>query len=679
MEDVYHLRGVLNFVLVFAATIVLPGLMLAYYGIAGIRADELATAAELQRKGGAAAADLQKRVDQYFKGFEDAANNRLKTGQSVATSLKELSSELRVVFRFDEHGQLSPPFLRVLDDPAANQDFLLFAAFAEAQAAERGTPEAPPTPVDHLRAATLYGQAAHDAQTRNARAQATYLRARAIYNAGEKSRAEPIFAEVVAQYPHEREAHGFRLGDLARFRLADMTLSRSPEEGRRQFMALVDKLMQDDWTIGKGGESAVARRAIEVITTTGYDANWVARSRVQIEDRSTQLYWAGQLIGELDTLGAKGRLLRGEPGQFSYYTTQGALWAMTWTDREQYAFGLELPAVLQRIHTIAGVTGGAESDIESVVLAPDGNHRGEPMARTSLSPWLPGWSIGVYPRDPEGMSQRAAKEGRQGLGIILLSVLMIVVGAALSARLVQRELDAARDKSDFAAHVSHELRSPITQIRLKAEALQLGLATDDASRSRHYDIIVRESERLSRLVDNVLDFAAIERGRKKYTLRPGDIGATVARAVEAARVSMELRGMTVELTLPDDLPVVWHDADAIAQVLNNLLSNAAKYGHDTGWVGVEVRGSDGWVEVDVSDRGIGIAPDEQKAIFDQYYRSVDPKARRKKGTGIGLTIVKYIMEAHAGRVVVRSTPGRGSTFTLYFPTKTPPQAERAGA
>ena len=138
--------------------------------------------------------------------------------------------------------------------------------------------------------------------------------------------------------------------------------------------------------------------------------------------------------------------------------------------------------------------------------------------------------------------------------------------------------------------------------------------------------------------------------------------------------------MTVELELPEDLSPIWHDPDAVSQVLTNLLSNAAKYGKDAGWIGVRLRLLPDGVEVDVVDRGIGIVAEEQKHIFEQYYRANDPKARRHKGTGIGLTIVKYIMEAHGGRIGVRSAPGEGSTFTLFFPLKAPPAvAERAGA
>ncbi len=240
-------------------------------------------------------------------------------------------------------------------------------------------------------------------------------------------------------------------------------------------------------------------------------------------------------------------------------------------------------------------------------------------------------------------------------------------------------MELARMKTSFAASVSHELRSPITQIRLKGEALQLGLPLDQDDRARHYEVIVREAERLSRLVDNVLDFAAIERGTKNYHLRLGDLGKTVQNAVDTMRMTMEARGVDLLSRIPDDLPMVKHDSDAIAQVMGNLLSNAAKYGG--GWVQVSATLLPEGIQIEVADHGIGIDYQEVERIFDKFYRSSDPEARRRKGTGIGLAIVRYIMEAHGGQVSVYSTPGKGSVFHLFFPFATSgrPISKRPGA
>ena len=657
MEDVYHLRGVLTFVAVFLATIGLPGLLLVYYGIVGIRADELAVAAEVRRRSDAASGEFKLDLEASFQQFQNAALGRLTSGQSVYTGQKELSDALRVVFRFDGEGNLAPPFLASTVYQLEDQAFLLFDTWQEAQAAEREQ--------RWERAATLYAQAARQTHSKRDRARCAYNRARALDRATQTREAEVIWQQLIEE--RGRDLYGFRIGDLARLELGQVRLKRDPAGGQSDLRVLADAILADNWEIGRGGEPAVARRAIELLPSS----DWTARARGRVDERSAQLYWAERLFPELDSLGAKGRLLRAEPGSFFYVKTDTALWAMTWTDSDQYAFALDFGRLLDRARVWAANMGGPEGDIRATLVGPDAPAPAETLARASLTPWLPGWTVAVGPRDPNGLAAEQADQRRRGLGIILLSLAMIFVGTFLSTRLIRRELEAARDKSDFAAHVSHELRSPITQIRLKAEALQLGLAPDEASQKRHYDVIVRESERLSRLVDNILDFAAIEKGKKKYTFRMGDIGATVARCVEQAGVAMETKVMQIDFELPDDLPVAWHDADALSQVIINLLSNAAKYGQQAGWIGVRVyvTGADGKeeVRVEVSDRGIGIAETEQKRVFDQYYRSTDPLARSKKGTGIGLTIVRYIMEAHSGRVEIRSAPGQGSTFTLCFP------------
>jgi two-component system phosphate regulon sensor histidine kinase PhoR len=242
--------------------------------------------------------------------------------------------------------------------------------------------------------------------------------------------------------------------------------------------------------------------------------------------------------------------------------------------------------------------------------------------------------------------------------------------------LLRRELQVARQQTDFAASVSHELRSPITHIRSQGEALLYGLKETEAEQEEAFLSIVRESERLARLVDNVLDFAAIERGAKRYALRPGDIAETVMNAVDSISSAQEVQDKELDVDLPSDLPPVAHDADAIAQCVINLVSNAAKYSPPGAWIGVRGRVVEGGVQITISDKGIGIAAHDMQQIFEPFFRSADAMARKRKGTGIGLTITRYIMQAHGGDVTVASRPGQGSTFTLRFPSATPTQARR---
>jgi signal transduction histidine kinase len=662
MEDLYHLRGVITFVGIFAATIVLPGLLLAYYGIVGIRAEQRANTADVERRANAAADTFSAGIEGLFRSFERAALTRLQADQSLTIGLAALSEDLVLVLRFDADGDLVAPFLRNAIDPFEDQKLFFFDTLAEAQRLDRAGESA--------KAASMFAQAGREAQSHVARAEATLGRANALMRTGETHTAEALLEGIVTEYSSVRDTYGVRFGDRARLKLGEIQMAKDPVAGHLPLQRYVERMLVEPWVVGRGQESAVARRAIDLVAGKAR-AEWISDTRQRLRERSTQLYWAERLLPELDDARLAGRLLRATTGEFRYENTGHAIWATTWTDEDQYVFALHLDSLMERARALARNVAPQDGDVVASLAGPEESPGDDVLARRTLAPWFPGWTLVVRTRDAAALAETQAQERMRGSGIILLSIAMIAVGAVLSANLVRRELDAARDKSDFAAHVSHELRSPITQIRLKAEALQLGLAEDEEARARHYDVITREAERLSRLVDNVLDFSAIERGRKKYTFRPGDLGGTVLRAVEGAKVAMETRGMIIDAQLPEDLPVVWHDVDAVSQVVTNLLSNAAKYGQDAAWIGVRVQAAEGEVQVSVADRGIGIAPEEQRLVFEQYYRSTDPLAKRKKGTGIGLTIVKYIMEAHGGRVTVRSEIGRGSTFTLHFPLKAP--------
>lgn len=661
-EEVYDLRGVIRFVGIFSMTVLAPGMLLAWYGIQGIRAEQRAGAAEVAREADLAAEAAVSEVGAYFQNFEDATLNRLKSGESLGVRLPELADTLRVVFRFDAEGNLAGPFAREDIPPLEDQEMLLFTRQQEAFALFQNK--------EYARSAATYSQAMREAHGDRAMAAALVGRAGALLAMGDMAGADISYREVLQRYGDLRDIYGFRFGDLARLKMGESLLARNPVAGQADLQGLVEELIGATWVIGRGGEAALARRALD-LTAPLADPEWLGRTRIRLAERSASLYHAERLLLEMDSLGAKGRLLKLSSGQFSYTRTEQALWAITWTDNDQYILGMDLRTLRARLLLFAARSTGSDADVKVEVADPNGMIGADTLTRRSLSPWLPGWSMVVRPRYPAALALRQEEQVERGRGIIMLSVLMIGIGALVSARLLQRELDAAAEKADFAAMVSHELRSPLTQIRVKAEALFLGVVTSEEGRSRDYGIIMRECERLSRMIDNILDFSAIRRGVKKYWIRPGDLAMTVIRAVESSQVGMEMAGVEVELELPEDLPAIHHDPEAVAQALTNLLSNAAKYGQDAGWIGVRVLLVDQEVWVEVADRGIGIAPEEQKLIFSQYYRSNDPQARRRKGTGLGLTIVDYIMKAHNGRVSVRSVLGSGTTFILHFPVRPP--------
>ncbi|MCU0245717.1 MAG: HAMP domain-containing histidine kinase [Bryobacter sp.] len=270
------------------------------------------------------------------------------------------------------------------------------------------------------------------------------------------------------------------------------------------------------------------------------------------------------------------------------------------------------------------------------------------------------WSLWAEPRDPAAPLRENENRRRVMLAILLLVAGVLLFGTIATVRLVRRELHVAQLQADFAATVSHEFRSPLTGIRQLAEMLLAGrAANDEARRRRYYEMICRESDRLTRLVENVLDFARIEDGRKQYRFERIETGGWLR---ELAGIASQRRSVSTEL--PEALPAVEGDRDALSSAVLNLLDNAIKYSPEGVPVELQASGEDGWVTIGVRDRGCGIAPEEQRRIFDRFYRGAHTTGGAAQGVGLGLALVKRIADAHGARLRVESAPGEGSTFYL---------------
>ncbi len=247
--------------------------------------------------------------------------------------------------------------------------------------------------------------------------------------------------------------------------------------------------------------------------------------------------------------------------------------------------------------------------------------------------------------------------------------LMLLAGLYLAYTNVRQEIQLARLKSDFVANVSHELKTPLALIRLFAETLELGRVQGSEKAKQYYRIINKESQRLTQLINNILDFSRIEAGRKQYRLVRTDVGRVVQEVLDAYRFPVEQQGFTLEVEMGEDLPEVDIDAEAIEQALLNLLNNAIKYSPQEKYIKLAVRRDGDRLLISVTDRGIGVAKADQKKIFEKLYRAENTLVHETKGSGLGLALVQHIMEAHGGSVELESAVGKGSTFTLVIPAE----------
>jgi len=250
---------------------------------------------------------------------------------------------------------------------------------------------------------------------------------------------------------------------------------------------------------------------------------------------------------------------------------------------------------------------------------------------------------------------------------IASTLLVTTLTVLLLLRDVNRELRLADMRSHFVASVSHELKTPLTAIRMFAETLALGRARDNRTRTEYLETIVNESERLTRLVDNVLDFSKIEQGKKIYQLRPTSLSDVARSAAQALQYPLAQQGFTLNVSLDETVPAVPADPDAMKQAVLNLLSNAMKYSGNARQIDLIVKGTAEDAILEVTDRGLGIAPHERARIFEKFYRARSTDRDSIAGTGLGLTVVQHIVEAHSGSIEVRSVEGKGSTFCIRIP------------
>jgi signal transduction histidine kinase len=291
---------------------------------------------------------------------------------------------------------------------------------------------------------------------------------------------------------------------------------------------------------------------------------------------------------------------------------------------------------------------------------------GIPITIRSASATGMPWDIALVNADLEAGLNPFAQRQRlimMGLGILIL---LVIAASYFIGRAVSRELAAARLQSDFVSAVSHEFRTPLTSMRQFTEILVEERDLPAEKRHAYYHAQERSTRRLSRLVESLLDFGRMEAGARPYRLERLDVGRLVKSIVEEFRQEANSTNRVIEYAVPEDGPIVNGDREALAQALWNLLDNAVKYSGDSPNIHVEVEAGK-QVAIRVRDQGFGISPSEKGRVLRKFVRGSSAKAMDIKGTGIGLAMVKHIVDAHGGKVLIDSEPGKGSTFTIQLP------------
>ena len=566
-------------------------------------------------------------------------------------------AEIKQIFAVNRTGVLRHPAvqpLRLLEHSAA------FAAQME-KAAEREFGHQ-----DWAGGVQHYRQAWKDADSPAEEAEALNALARCAYKGKDMARVEGAHQTLTGLYGHVFDADGghpvtlshLRLGRYAESEQAQASLMDWAEamlEGRYPLYAGCQKALQEVRALAQGRLADMEDRPVLLerlaLIEKALDfalrfdpvlkAQW-ARAREQgylsgVDDGTSFLMYLGAAEGG----GAVGILFD---------------WASLTTLVQEQVEGLA-----ERDFALALF----DADAEAAFLA---THRDAIYETGPASRWMDRVRLGIWAADTSAATgYYRTRNYLVGGGIFALAV-SVVLGGLMILRDAGREVQVARLRSEFVANVSHELRTPLTSIRMYAETLLMGRYRSAEQMRDYLTTLLHESRRLSRLVDNVLDFARIERGDRTYQRQPCDLGDAARTALETFGGVFAAEGFEVEEAIAAELPLVLADQEAVEGAVANILGNAVKFSseHKAIRLAVEQRGVE--VVVEVADRGIGLPAGEEERIFEQFHRGAN--AASTAGTGLGLSLVKNVVEAHGGRVEAANRPDGGSVFRLYFPVHT---------
>jgi len=303
-------------------------------------------------------------------------------------------------------------------------------------------------------------------------------------------------------------------------------------------------------------------------------------------------------------------------------------------------------------------------DEQGKVVAGADQVSGSPFLKSQFAANVPGWQIEIYLKDKSIFEWESRRKTAMYVWVGMLVIAMMAFMAVAGGSILVQQARVNRLKNDFLATVSHELRTPLASMRLMLDTVLEGRYSGEGKAKEYLELAAKENERLTRLIENFLSFSKMARNKKSFDIRPASAEEIASEAAEAVKNKYEQHGCDFEMTIARDVPPVMADKDAIVTVLVNLLDNACKYTGTEKQIRLNVFYNDGGVYFQVADNGIGMGRRALRKIFDKFYQVDQSLARKAEGCGLGLSIVKFIVEAHKGKIEVESKSGKGSTFTI---------------
>ncbi len=695
-------------ILLFVLGIALPSTLLGYLAFRGIRNDQALLERErredLRRIASVAVATHDSDLVAVGRALDSALAKTESVGVAPVPSLSELTARhplVEAVFRIsggviDEFVALDLLF-HASDEHAARVDPLLAGPeLTRLEAARQlelrdGKPRA---------ALAAYQRIVSGQSDPRVRAEALGGIARIYKGNGDLNAASDSYRRLGSEFGQVRTGGGIPFGIAARLELGLTQQLAGDTAGAAQTLVdLYAHLVRTERGLSRAQFAFIAGRLRESVDKLFLDSNGGAliaglgdTVRVLVQEEEFARARTERLLAFQASAGTA--LLGRQNGQPD---NSGALYGRTALELEGHAFylliaeprsettedgraawGLLLdPGILESRLVSTLQSQAAPEQVRWALRGSAGEVReasgpleaGVPAIRSGLPGGVPPFTIELFPSDA-GFVQTflTSRRGVFFYAFFLLAGILIF-GFTLTVRTVSHQLALARMQSDFVSTVSHEFKSPLTAVRQIAEMLQSDKVSSEEKRRQYYDVLVEQSERLSLLIDRVLDFAKMDSGHHTFDVQPVDVGPFLETLVSRAQQRVSHEGFVVRSEIDPSLPTVALDADAIGQAVTNLIDNGIKYSGDSKEIVVRGFAENGHAVIAVQDFGIGLDQKEKARVFERFYRGGggNELTRSIKGTGLGLTLVKQIVEGHGGRVEAESELGRGSTFYIRLP------------
>ncbi len=636
----------------YLLSILVPAALLAFLSVRSLRDVRDSVRQELRSKAALAQDAFDRLIHsraQLLAAYSEAS--------AIDPRLYAGFAEIAQIFTVDPAGVLRHPAVQ----PLRLQERRAAFAAQMAKAAEREFSHQ-----DWTDGVQRYRRAWKEASSPAEEAEALNALARCAYKGKDMAMVEGAHQTLAALYGHVFDADGGHPVTLSHLRLGRYA---APEQAQTSLLAWTEALLEGRYPLYAGCQQALQK------------ARALAQGRLaDTEDRPVLLERLALIEKTLDFALRFGPVVADQwamarqQGYISGVGDDGASYLLYLGAADGGAVGIlfdwdALTALVQE-----QVEGLAERDFSLALFDADAEaaflaaHREAIYETGPASRWMDRVRLGVWAADTSAATgYYRTRNYLIGGGIFALAV-SVVLGGLMILRDAGREVQVARLRSEFVANVSHELRTPLTSIRMYAETLLLGRYRSSEQRQDYLTTLLHESRRLSRLVDNVLDFSRIERGDRTYQRQPCDLGTVARDALETFGGVFAAEGFAVEEAIAAELPPVLADQEAVEGAVANILGNAVKYSSEHKAIRLAVEQHDAEVVVEVADRGIGLPAGEEERIFEQFHRGAN--AVSTAGTGLGLSLVKNVVEAHEGRVEAVNRPDGGSVFRLYFPVHT---------